>query len=157
MSATLSTSMSATTMSSRRFVRSWRRWQNANPKVLWTYLQTNGLTGVGARDACAIVHLKIGENDHTKVACIYYRWQWGCLRYHQQTLQVFIIILLSLYWSSQYRSWYSWSSGPCNIISVQYKLDFHVDPSGLSFDLVVSLPITVSLTFYSLHVTPFTS
>ena len=22
---------------------------------------------------CAIVHLKIGENDHTKVACIYYR------------------------------------------------------------------------------------
>jgi len=34
-------------------------------------------------------------------------------------------------------------AGPCNIISVQYKLDFHVDPSGLSFDLVVSLPITV--------------
>ena len=41
-----------------------------------------------------------------------------------------------------------WSSGPCNIISVQYKLDFHVDPSGLSFDLVVSLPITVHITFY---------
>ena len=35
-------------------------------------------------------------------------------------------------------------AGSCRIISVQYKLDFHVDPSGWSFDLVVSLPITVS-------------
>lgn len=34
-------------------------------------------------------------------------------------------------------------AGTCNIIDVQYKLDFHVDPSGMSFDLVVSLPITI--------------
>jgi len=34
-------------------------------------------------------------------------------------------------------------AGTCNIIDVQYKLDFHVDPSGPSFDLVVSLPITI--------------
>jgi len=34
-------------------------------------------------------------------------------------------------------------AGSCNIIDVQYKLDFHVDPSGMSFDLVVSLPITI--------------
>jgi hypothetical protein len=34
-------------------------------------------------------------------------------------------------------------AGTCNIIDVQYKLDFHVDPSGMSFDLVVSLPLTI--------------
>jgi len=34
-------------------------------------------------------------------------------------------------------------AGTCNIIDVQYRLDFHVDPSGMSFDLVVSLPITI--------------
>ena len=34
-------------------------------------------------------------------------------------------------------------AGTCNIIDVQYRLDFHVDPSGLGFDLVVSLPITI--------------
>ena len=34
MSATVSTSMSATTMLSRRFVRAQRRWQNGNTKVL---------------------------------------------------------------------------------------------------------------------------
>jgi len=34
-------------------------------------------------------------------------------------------------------------AGTCNIIDVQYRLDFHVDPSGMSMDLVVSLPITI--------------
>jgi len=33
--------------------------------------------------------------------------------------------------------------GNCDIISVQYTLEFHVDPSGPSFDLVVSLPIVI--------------
>ena len=28
-------------------------------------------------------------------------------------------------------------------LPLQYKLDFHVDPSGMSMDLVVSLPIMV--------------
>ena len=41
LSATVSTSMSATAMSSQRFVRSQRRWQNGNPN-----LQMDGLTGV---------------------------------------------------------------------------------------------------------------
>ena len=40
-SATMSTTMSATARSSRRFVRSQRRWQNGNPKVLPTYGPTN--------------------------------------------------------------------------------------------------------------------
>jgi len=31
----------------------------------------------------------------------------------------------------------------CFIISVQYFLEFHVDPSGMSFDLVVTIPITI--------------
>ena len=34
-------------------------------------------------------------------------------------------------------------SGYCNIISVTYTIDFHVIPSGMSFDLVVKLPITI--------------
>ena len=46
----MSASMSATTMSSRRFVWTHRRWQNGNPKVWRTDLRTE----VGARDACAI-------------------------------------------------------------------------------------------------------
>ena len=45
----MSATMSATTMLSRRFVRSQRPWQNINPKV-W---RTNLLTGVGARDVCS--------------------------------------------------------------------------------------------------------
>ena len=47
-SATKCTPMAATAMSSWRFVRSQRRWQNGSLK-LWT---TYGLTGVGARDTC---------------------------------------------------------------------------------------------------------
>merc|ERR1712059_63904 len=31
----------------------------------------------------------------------------------------------------------------CFIISVQYFLDFHVDPTGIGFDLIVSIPITI--------------
>ena len=42
-----SATMSAITTSSRRFVRSQRRWQNG-----MTYAPTNRLTGVGARDTC---------------------------------------------------------------------------------------------------------
>ena len=34
-------------------------------------------------------------------------------------------------------------AGNSRIISVNYTLDFHVDPSGPSFDLVVSLPLTI--------------
>ena len=41
LSASLSTSMSATTMSSRRIVRAQRRWQNGNTKVWRTYLRTD--------------------------------------------------------------------------------------------------------------------
>jgi len=33
--------------------------------------------------------------------------------------------------------------GFCSIISVQYTLDFHVDPSGIGFDLVVSVPLII--------------
>jgi len=47
--------------------------------------------------------------------------------------------------------------GTCNIIDVQYRLDFHVDPSGMSFDLVVTLPITIGtipLTQYIPTLTP---
>ena len=32
-------------------------------------------------------------------------------------------------------------AGHCSIIDVQYRLDLHVDPSGPSFDLVVSFPL----------------
>ena len=75
-----------------------------------------------------------------------------CLKMHKmqfkQSLMVYKVWKGTLYqsgWSILYRCLEQcWSLlGPCNIISVQYKLDFHVDPSGLSFDLVVSLPITV--------------
>jgi hypothetical protein len=34
-------------------------------------------------------------------------------------------------------------AGNCHIISVTYTLEFRVIPSGMSFDLVVSLPITI--------------
>jgi len=34
-------------------------------------------------------------------------------------------------------------AGSCSIMDVQYTLDFHVDPSGPSFDLVVSIPIII--------------
>ena len=34
-------------------------------------------------------------------------------------------------------------AGNCRIISVTYTLEFRVIPSGMSFDLVVSLPITI--------------
>ena len=33
--------------------------------------------------------------------------------------------------------------GGCRIIDVSYRLEFRVDPSGLGFDLVVSIPITI--------------
>jgi len=33
--------------------------------------------------------------------------------------------------------------GVCNIMNVQYELEFHVDPSGVGFDLVVTQPILV--------------
>jgi len=33
--------------------------------------------------------------------------------------------------------------GACNIMKVQYELEFHVDPSGVGFDLVVTVPIMV--------------
>jgi len=33
--------------------------------------------------------------------------------------------------------------GNCDIINVEYTLDFHVDPSGASFDLVVYVPIVI--------------
>ena len=32
-------------------------------------------------------------------------------------------------------------AGRCSLIDVQYRLDLHVDPSGPSFDLVVSFPL----------------
>ena len=35
------------------------------------------------------------------------------------------------------------SSGGCNIIDVQYRLDFRVEPSGPAFDLLVSVPIVI--------------
>ena len=41
--------------------------------------------------------------------------------------------------------------GNCSIIDVQYSLEFHVDPSGPSFDLVVRIPVivgTIPLTQY---------
>ena len=34
-------------------------------------------------------------------------------------------------------------AGSCSIIDVQYSLEFHVDPSGPAFDLVVRIPIIV--------------
>ena len=34
-------------------------------------------------------------------------------------------------------------AGSCSIIDVQYSLEFHVDPAGPSFDLVVRIPIVV--------------
>ena len=34
-------------------------------------------------------------------------------------------------------------AGHCSIIDVQYRLEFHVDPSGPAFDLVVSIPIII--------------
>merc|ERR1712083_420112 len=34
-------------------------------------------------------------------------------------------------------------AGNCRIISVTYTLEFRVIPSGMSFDLVVKLPITI--------------
>ena len=42
-------------------------------------------------------------------------------------------------------------AGSCSIIDVQYSLEFHVDPSGPSFDLVVRIPVivgTIPLTQY---------
>ena len=42
-------------------------------------------------------------------------------------------------------------AGKCSIIDVQYSLEFHVDPSGPSFDLVVRIPVivgTIPLTQY---------
>ena len=33
--------------------------------------------------------------------------------------------------------------GPCNIMDVQYILEFRVDPSGIGMDLVVSLGLTI--------------
>ena len=34
-------------------------------------------------------------------------------------------------------------AGSCSIIDVQYSLEFHVDPAGFGFDLVVRIPIIV--------------
>ena len=34
-------------------------------------------------------------------------------------------------------------AGHCSIIDVQYRLEFHVDPSGIAFDLVVGIPIII--------------
>ena len=34
-------------------------------------------------------------------------------------------------------------AGSCSIIDVQYSLEFHVDPAGPAFDLVVRIPIVV--------------
>ena len=36
--------------------------------------------------------------------------------------------------------------GNCSIIDVQYRLEFHVDPSGWAFDLVVKIPIIIGKT-----------
>ena len=56
MSTTMSTPMSATTMSFRHFLRAQRRWQNGNPKKYDgpTNQPIYELTGVGARDVCAL-------------------------------------------------------------------------------------------------------
>ena len=51
MATLMSAIMLVTTMSSRRFVRAKGGWQNGNPKVPLI----NGLTRVGARDACDAV------------------------------------------------------------------------------------------------------
>jgi len=47
--------------------------------------------------------------------------------------------------------------GSSNIISLQYSLEFHVEPTGVAFDLVVRLPITIGtipITDYFSHYTP---
>ena len=37
-------------------------------------------------------------------------------------------------------------AGACSIIDVQYRLEFHVNPSGWAFDLVVKIPIIIGKT-----------
>ena len=37
-------------------------------------------------------------------------------------------------------------AGSCSIIDVQYRLEFHVEPSGPAFDLVVGIPIIIGTT-----------
>ena len=37
-------------------------------------------------------------------------------------------------------------AGSCSIIDVQYRLEFHVEPSGPAFDLVVGIPIIIGKT-----------
>ena len=34
-------------------------------------------------------------------------------------------------------------AGACSIIDVQYRLEFHVEPKGPAFDLVVGIPIII--------------
>ena len=43
-------------------------------------------------------------------------------------------------------------AGSCSIIDVQYRLEFHVDPSGPAFDLVVGIPIIIGNTCQLLNV-----
>ena len=88
-----SATMSAITTSSRRFVRSQRRWQNG-----MTYAPTNRLTGVGARDTCVSKNviqyadlwycdlLTVGAARRWKI------WWQGWLCNLQSSLTSFIII-----------------------------------------------------------------
>ena len=42
-------------------------------------------------------------------------------------------------------------AGACSIIDVQYKLVFHVEPSGPAFDLKVGIPIIIGISHANYH------